>query len=399
MNWNQGGTISGRFSCWGGYNLQTLPKVEEIDKCPECGSNEVSEEHDIEVLATVSCLKCDYREEGILCSSAIKKGFIAPEGMKIVNADYSSLEPRCFAFVSGDEKLKEVYWNNLDLYSKVYCDMLDPHGEYSPDPTADNYLKKAYKKGRDMIKPVVLGIAYGARDWQTAHLMDLKTTKIIKGEKKEVVDVEKGRYYRSLYLDTYPDLRKYMEKMEIEAITNGFVETLVGRRRHFKFTVLVTELLYKAGLSIEQFLDMRSKELDKQEVNEVMTEKTLKWLSKACDFNYYDEKKDAFRTWGFIQYMYSNELNNSKNVPIQGLAAHITNMGMLETTRKFKEKGLNAWVCLQVHDEIASYALIEEAEEAATLQKDGMENNKYAKLLDIAMIAEPIICDNLKESK
>jgi DNA polymerase I-like protein with 3'-5' exonuclease and polymerase domains len=136
MDFLQNGTVSGRFACRGGFNLQTLPKVEELEKCPHCGSRNIVITHPIKIIADITCNDCNGVEEGILCPSAIKQGFIAPEGMDIVNADYSSLEPRCFAFMSGDTKLKEIYWNDLDMYSKVYCDMEDKKGEYSPKGTA-----------------------------------------------------------------------------------------------------------------------------------------------------------------------------------------------------------------------------------------------------------------------
>ena len=105
--------------------------------------------------------------------------------------------------------------------------------------------------------------------------------------------------------------------------------------------------------------------------------------------------------WAYIRSILKADLNNAKNHPIQALAGHITNMGMLSTTRKFSEHGLDAWVALQVHDEITCYAKEDQAELAKELLQKGMEENVYTLPLanDVKMIAEPVICDNLKESK
>lgn len=408
MNMNQAGTTSGRFACSGGYNLQTLPKVEEIDKCYSCGSKNVDVEHPIELLANMTCKDCGHVEEDILCSSAIKAGFIAPKGMKIVNADYSSLEPRCFAFVSGDKKLKEIYWDNLDMYSKVYCDTLDDKGQYSADPEAENFLKKLNKKGRDMVKPVILGITYGARGPQVANLMQFKTTKTDKdtGEEVEVTDFERGKLYRETFLQTYPELKDYMYRMELQALSQGWVENLIGRRRKFLVAPIVYKLLLEKGIDYETFLDTGRKRLEKTTVevqNRELDSEDLRNLFRDLGFKprEIDEAKTKGNfNWAYIKAKFKNDLDNAKNFPIQSLAAHICNMGMLDTTRLFKEAGMeDAYIFLQVHDEISEYVPEEEVDAGVAMLQFGMEENQFAKLLDIKMIAEPLVASTLKEAK
>lgn len=396
MDMVQSGTISGRFACRGGFNLQTLPKVEEIDRCKACGSKHVEVIHPIHLVAVMGCQDCGHVEEDILCPSAIKKGFIAPEGYKIVNADYSSLEPRCFSFMSGDPKLKDIYLKDLDMYSKIYCDMEDHEGKYSPDPKAPNFLKKQNVAARNMVKPVVLGVPYGARGPQTARLMGFKK---IDRNGNEVLDVERGKEFREKYLDTYPKLRAYMDGQDAKACGNGFVETIVARRRHYKFTKPVYELLCQADLTIDEFLDAKRKALETQAIDdEVFTYNALKKLGIECGFHMKDDKGIP-RTWNFVRAMFKNELNNSKNFPIQALGAHIANRAMLEMTREYKKAGLKSIVVLQVHDEITSYALETELDKTIELKRDRMEKNKFALLVDIPMVAEPLVADNLKEAK
>lgn len=395
MDMKQNGTISGRFACSGGFNLQTLPKVEEIDACFKCKSKNVEVTHPIPLLADMKCKDCGHEETDVLCPSAIKRGFIAPPGYKILNADYSSLEPRCFAFVSGDKKLKQVYWDNLDLYSKIYCDMM---GEKYVD------LKKAGRnKERNLVKPVVLGIPYGARDPQVANLMGLRKIKKFRNretrklEDKEVLDIEKGAEYRSLYLKTYPNLHKYMMRQENDSITKGYVTTLVGRRRHFQFAPFIYELISCYDITVDEFLDAKYSDLQKHTTGIGLDREGLEIFCKRFKMEFAEVMEKG--AWAFVREKFKGEYNNSKNFPIQGLAGHIANKGMLDTTRFFRENKVDGWVCLQVHDEITCYVREDQVDLALPLQKKGMEDNKFAKLIDIPMIADPIVCDNLKDSK
>jgi DNA polymerase I-like protein with 3'-5' exonuclease and polymerase domains len=189
-----------------------------------------------------------------------------------------------------------------------------------------------------------------------------------------------------------------MHLSRMEANKLGYVETLVGRRGYFRVTTIVNELLEQAGMDYEQFLDMKYRDLKTTYINQVMNKNTLKMILDYLGVSFVDNT-GAFRDWGFVQHLYAGELNLSVNFKIQGLAAHIANRAMLEITRGLKEQGLDAWVCLQVHDEITLYARESDVEAVMAVQKKGMETNKYANLLDIPMIADPTVCDNLKDSK
>jgi len=403
MNMDQAGTTSGRFSCRGGFNLQTLPKVEELGSCSKCDSKKVSLSYQGNILVTMICGDCKHVKKNIICYSVVKQGFVAPEGYKIVNADYSSLEPRCFAFVSGDKGLKDIYHKNLDMYSKVYCDVEDTEGKYSPDPNAPNFLKKINPELRQSVKPVVLGIPYGARGPQVANLMGFKKKYIDRKTKKEkeVLDVERGWAWRENYLNAYPDLRKYMERQELDCVTKGYVENIIGRRRHYRWAPFIQGLLDERGIAMETFLDAKKKDLECMSPSAPLLieldEEGLKDFAKKFDMflNQIEEKGG----WAYLRSLYKNELNNAKNVPIQGLGGHITNKGMLDTTRFFVQNKIDGYVCLQIHDEITAYVREDQSEFGAGLLKVGMEDNDFAKRIDIPMIADPIICDNLKDSK
>jgi DNA polymerase I-like protein with 3'-5' exonuclease and polymerase domains len=404
VDWKQNGTVSGRFSCKG-WNLQTLPKVEE-EICPQCGNTDMEITPLIELLGSKKCTKCGYQEDNIILPSAIKKGFVAPKGMKFVNADYSSLEPRIFAFMSAEEKLKDVFRKGYDLYSQVYCDVVDFRKQYSANPEDENYLKKKNPAERVRIKPIVLGIVYGEKDGQVARLMGMV-------EKDGTPIYESGKLIRDSYLRAYPGLNQYMHKCEADCINKGYVETLIGRKRHFEFAPYVAKLILgkyfkdtKETHSLkkklfDEFINTSNSKLNSPDVKIgnaiILTEEGLKELAKTFKIDYAKIVKKGY--WGLIKNLAKQEYNNAKNIPIQGLASHVTNKASIEIARLLKKHNIEGYVCLQIHDEITLLVAEGQAEEAGKLLKQAMECNQYAKRLDVPMIAEPIICDNLKESK
>ena len=418
MDMKQYGTKSGRFACSGGYNLQTLPKADSEEDhlkcCSKCKSTDVRRVEDTICITHLECNACKFINQPVLTPSAIKQGFIAPPGYKIVNADYSSLEPRVFSVESGESKLKEIYWKGLDMYSKMYVDIFDKKGEYSADPKAPNYLGKIAKAKRTWIKPVCLGIPYGANEGKVATLIGAMKEKrdrrgLVKDSKGQpimVPDIEEGKRVRDAYLDAYPNLKAYMERQENMAIDVGYVKTKVGRIRHLPEAKIIGDILNKSDIDPKDLADAPAYLFGKGPNVDYVSFRGARVFLSIDMLNEISEKLDiktsdiaANGYWKFIRHILKENLNQAKNTPIQGMAGHVTNHGMLDTSRLFKQNNIDGWVFLQVHDEISSYVREDQAEQAALLQKQGMEKNKYALMLDVEMIAEPIICDNLKQSK
>lgn len=399
MSMNQGGTVTGRFSCSGGINLQTLPRKEEpLTSCPECTSKDIVLTQENDLVYYYNCPKCK-QPSFVIKYSSIKRGFIAPPGYKVVGADYNSLEPRCFTFYSNEKGLKEIYEKDLDFYSKIYCDIFDKNGEYSPDPKAPNFLKKLNSKARQITKIMALAVPYGAKAGQVANLLNLKR----KTEKGLLVtDYKKGQSYIDAYLNSYPNLIKYMEGCEIDAMKKGYVETLLGRRRYFTMLQPLNELLHKHNLSLEEFLSNNSSdELKKKRITIkgiTLNEMDLfKLVKEVYNWNSIDIAKR--NNWLFIKSVANLELNVAKNFKIQGLAAHLTNRAMYEINKELKNKGLDAKIVLQVHDEIILYAKSEQVEEVKDIVKRYMENNEFTKYVDVPFIAEVSTGNNFYEAK
>lgn len=96
------------------------------------------------------------------------------------------------------------------------------------------------------------------------------------------------------------------------------------------------------------------------------------------------------------QLLVNKLLNLSINFKIQGTAASIVSRAMIAMRRKFKELNLDAYVLIQIHDEIVVEAREDQAEQVAVIMKDIMENNYK---LSLPLVAEPIIADRLSETK
>lgn len=311
----QFGTTSGRYSSRN-PNLQNLPRPKEDDS----GLSEL-------VLKYVN---------------GIRKGFIAPKGYKIVDADYESLEPTCFAEMSGSEKLKEVFKKRLDLYSSVAIESEGLQKEFSADKKATNYLKNFRSDLRTKYKPIVLGIVYGAEETRVSQLLGCS-----KDEARVVINN---------YLNAYPDLRSYMKKCDYEAKTAGQVKTTYGRIRH----LTEAKRLYQV------------------------------YGNSLLDYKWANSKGLKEERWRF-----KNLLNNAKNVKIQGLAAHIINRAMIEIAKDLKKQNLDAHIALMIHDQIICISKTDQSEQVKQIMKYCMENTIK---LSVPLVADPKIADNLKES-
>lgn len=305
----QWGTTSGRYSCGGGLNLQTLPKNDK----------------------------------------RIKKGFIAPPGYKVVNADFSSLEPRIFSWVSGDEGLKRVYKEDLDLYSQIAIDVFGL-SQYSAREGDKNFLKKVAPDVRDKAKVFTLAVVYGADAGRISQLMG--------------VTYEEARDIINRYLNAYPGLKDYMKRQDEDAMFQGFVSTEFGRIRHLD--------------ECRELYEMYSTRIHNKK----------RMIEKLGE-------QEGSETY----YKFRNLLNNAKNFPIQGTAAHVANASLIMLAGLFRKHKIDGWICLQIHDEITCIVREDQADFAATLLKDSMENNWVAQNIDVPMQAEPLIADNFAEAK
>lgn len=146
----------------------------------------------------------------------------------MISSDYSQQEPKLTAFVSGDEKMIQAFKDKRDIYATIaslafnlpYEKCLEFHpetGEYQPDG----------KARRGEAKTIVLGITYGRSVVTIADQLF--------GTNDNMTDEEKVKKAQNVYdsvLNAFPNLRALMISAQTTAKTRGYVETILGRRRH-----------------------------------------------------------------------------------------------------------------------------------------------------------------------
>lgn len=219
----------------------------------------------------------------------IRKIFIPREKEDVlVSADYSQIELRVLAHISGDENMINAFKNHSDIHTKTASEVFKVP------------IEEVTSLMRSRAKAVNFGIVYGIGDFSLAQ--DLKITR------------KEAREYMDIYFDRYPKIQEYINKVIEEAKELGYVTTLLERRRFIP------------------------------EIN--ASNKIVKALGERL----------------------------AMNAPIQGSAADIIKLSMVNVYNKLKERKLKSKLILQVHDELILNVIPEELEEIKDLVKNEMEN-------------------------
>ncbi len=221
----------------------------------------------------------------------VRRAFVAEPGCQLIGADYSQVELRVMAHISGDEGLLGAFTRGEDIHASTAAAIMGVP------------LDKVTSDMRRVAKAVNFGLSYG----QTAYGLS-NTTDLTMAEAEDFIKV---------YFDRFPKVREYIDTTKALATQQGYVETLLGRRRYFP---------------------------------------ELQSGSKAP----HHVRQAAERM--------------SINAPIQGTAADIINIATINLHRALNERGLKAQMILQVHDELVVEAPDEEVETVAPLVREVMEN-------------------------
>ena len=240
----------------------------------------------------------------------IRRAFTAGEGMILVDADYSQIELRVLAHMSGDEGMQGAFIREEDIHLRTAAEVYGVP------------LEEVTREMRSNAKAVNFGIVYGISDFGLA--------KNIGVTRKEAAD------FIQRYLSRYPNVKKYMDDKVAEGKAQGYVTTMLNRRRYLE------EL-------------------------------------KSSSFN--------MRAFGERAAM---------NSPIQGTAADIIKLAMVKVHEELKKAGLKARLILQVHDELIVEAPKDEADKVCSLLIDGMESVMH---LSVPLKAELSTGGNWNECK
>ncbi|OAM72152.1 DNA polymerase I [Aerococcus loyolae] len=217
----------------------------------------------------------------------------------IFSSDYSQIELRVLAHVSGDPHLQEAFKENKDIHTATAAKV------FHKDE------KDISKDERRQAKAVNFGIVYGISDYGLSQNLSIS-----RQEAKAFIDK---------YFEIYPKVAEYMDKSVEIAREAGYAKTLFNRRRYLP--------------------DLKAKN--------------------------YNVRSFAERT--------------AMNSPIQGTAADIIKVAMVEMDQALEEHQLQANLLLQVHDELIFEVAKEDLEDLAALVKDVMEN---AVSLDVPLIVD-----------
>lgn len=221
----------------------------------------------------------------------VRRAFIAAPGHKLIAADYSQVELRVMAHISGDEGLLGAFARGEDIHASTAAAILSVP------------LEAVTPEMRRLAKAVNFGLSYG----QTAYGL-AQATGLSQSEAEEFIKT---------YFERFPRVREYIENTKATARRQGYVETLLGRRRYFP---------------------------------------ELQPGSKAP----YNVRQSAERM--------------AINAPIQGTAADIINIATIRIHNALRERGMRARLILQVHDELVIEAPDEEVEAVAPLMREIMEH-------------------------
>ncbi len=139
----------------------------------------------------------------------IRQAFVAPKGWKVVAADYSQIELRIMAHLSGDAGLLAAFHGNQDIHRATAAEVFGlPVGE------VDTNQRRA-------AKAINFGLMYGMSAFGLSRQLGVG-----RGEAQD---------YMARYFSRYPGVREFMDRMREEAHRNGYVQTLFGRRLHLDY--------------------------------------------------------------------------------------------------------------------------------------------------------------------
>ncbi|ALR32455.1 MULTISPECIES: DNA polymerase I [Chryseobacterium] len=218
----------------------------------------------------------------------IRGAFVSAEGKKIISADYSQIELRLIAEISGEDNMIKAFQDGEDIHASTAAKLFKIP------------LEEVSKTQRSQAKTVNFGIIYGQGAFALAE-----QTGLSRSEAKQMIEA---------YFETYPKLKEYMAEQVNKARQLGYVETILGRKRHLK-----------------------------------------------------DINSNNFVVRGHAE-------RNAVNAPVQGSAADVVKMAMIKIQKELEKEKLQTKMLLQVHDELVFEAPVDEVELATNIIKMEMES-------------------------
>lgn len=229
----------------------------------------------------------------------IRQAFIPPKGYKIVAADYSQIELRIMAHLSGDQGLLKAFQSNTDIHAATAAEIFGVP------------LTNVTGEQRRGAKAINFGLIYGMSIFGLSRAL---------GVERNV-----AQEYMDLYFNRYPGVKNYMDNIRVLAHKQGFVETIFGRR------------LYLPEINVSNIARRRAAE------------------------------------------------RAAINGPMQGTAADIIKLAMINANRWIQQSGLDIKMIMQVHDELVFEIAEKDVEKALPLIREHMTS--------VIKLAVPIVVE------
>ena len=216
----------------------------------------------------------------------VRQAFIAPPGSTLLAADYSQIDLRALAHLSGDEELVRAFRNDDDIHAATAARLFNVP------------LERVTKDQRRAAKTINFGVIYGMSEYGLQQATEFSR--------------EEAARFIEQYFEKYPGVRKYLDETKQQARRQGYVETLLGRRRFIP--------------------DINAANRQVREAAERM----------------------------------------AINMPVQGTSADIIKVAMINLHREMKQRKLASKMLLQVHDELVFEVPDAEMDEMRRLVPDVM---------------------------
>ena len=284
----------------------------------------------------------------------IRQMFIAGEGNVIIGGDFSQQEPRCLAHMSQDENMINAYLHGKDLYatiaSKLYNKPYEECKEFRPDGT----VNPEGKQRRSSVKPILLGIMYGRGVNSIAEQMN-----ITKEEAQQVIN----DFYKQ-----FPKVKEFVEFAQENARTYGFVETAWGRKRRLPNMQLdPIEITIENPNLISTFNPLDFSSTENTEVSDEVYYKYLRLMNRAYGREAKEKVKQQAKAEGYKLVDNGGYIADAQrqcvNSIIQGSAADMTKIAMLQIHRNKRLRELGYKLIIPVHDEVLGVCPRENAKE------------------------------------
>jgi DNA polymerase I len=219
----------------------------------------------------------------------VRNGFVASSGKVLLSVDYSQIELRIVAHMSGDQAMLNAFHAGMDIHAATAAAI---YGQT---------VNQITKEQRRHAKAINFGLIYGMSSFGLSRTTDLT--------------LAEAENFVKAYFNQFPGVKKYLDNVRLQAAQQGFVETLLGRRRYFP------------NLQNQSNANIRNR-----------------------------EEREAI------------------NAPVQGTAADILKLAMIHIQPALDKAGLKAHMLLQVHDELVLECPQEEIKATAKVVQSVMEN-------------------------